>query len=48
MSMSGSEILALSSNFATCFFPSQMVKRSHLIEQPIRENIRFNNTITTR
>lgn len=46
--MSGSEILATFSNFAVRLFPSQMAKRSHLTEKPIRANIRFNNTITAR
>lgn len=45
--MSGSEILATFSNFAVCLFPSQMVKRSHLTEKPIRANIKiqqYNNS----
>lgn len=36
MSMSSYEILVLFSNFAVCLFPSQVLKRSHLIEKPIK------------
>lgn len=46
MPISVSEILSLFSNFAVFLFLSQMVKMSHLIEKPIRANIRFTNTIT--